>query len=483
MKPIAEPGTSSKAVADAQKLLNQALKQSRVKEDGAFDKDFTEAIKEFQKECGIKADGVLDQRLLDLMKEAADGERPAYQVTLKGKTYLLTQRDLDALHRQMKADFAEPVEVLASAAAEARLLHKHMEDLNNDQYVVSWMIEVWSSKSLPSGSRVTAAEDAVKQAKRSLASGDFKNFGAQLLSAQKEVNAIRKEMHDYIDGMISGGESLATTLEVVSATCFVVVGVLAVPVAASYGLGAVAAGVVAGAGTGAVETLAHEVGKGINGQSGGIGDATLNVLRDAFIGGTVGAVVKGGVGKKLADSVGKQLVKRLGGAFAKEAGEDATLMFFKRYFQNNGADILEGIIKDAIKQYKSNAKGLTADILLGIIVKEVLTAGAFKNLDKAGAVQADAIFKRLSNAQKKQFLEGLGPKAKMSEVEEAVAKAFGEGYKEIAGEIYKGVVGKLTGDESTKQIEDKAADEMAKNRALLARIEAEIAKRAKKNKK
>ncbi len=483
MANLAEHDTSNPAVAEAQQLLNKALKQSRVKEDGAFDKNTVEALNQFQKESGLPPSGQLDKQTMDILKDVANEERPKWQVTVNGKVYLLTDGDHKALLNRLKSEFRPAITTLQSAVAEARGYWDHMKALNDKQYIVAWCIEAYKGAALPSESEIKAAEDGAKAAEAMLNGGNLKGFAAAFPKAQEQANKARATIKKYVADMIDGGGDIALGLEIVKTTSFIVVGVLAAPVAASYGLGAVAAGVVAGAGTNAVETLAEEVGKGIAGDSKGIGDAALNVLRDAVIGGTIGAVVKGKAGEKIVESIAARVGKEATGALFDKASKNIVSKFLVGYFKKNGADILEGIMKETLKAMKANANTLTLEKFAGIVAKEVLTAGIMSKLGKAGEVDAKDVLKKIGMKQRVQWLEELGDKAKPGDVEELFGKVFGESYKEWGGKVYDSVLDKATGDEDPKAIQEKILDEAAVNKMLIAAVTKEVEKQGKKAKK
>lgn len=482
MAVLAEPGTSSEVVLEAQKLINKASRQSRAPENGAFDKATQAAIKQFQIESGLRPTGVLDDKVMEVLRKAASGDQPKWQVTVAGKVYLLTEADHRALIERVKKEFRTPMIQLKGAVDEARGLFDDMKKLRSDQYIVGWCIEAVKGIRLPSESVIKGAESAASSAQKLLDAGNLKGFALVFPKAQAEANKARAEMKSYVAGIIDGGDKIVTGLELVRDTSFVTVAVIAAPVAASYGLGAVAAGVVAGAGASAVESIATEVGKGIAGSSGGFGSAAGNVLKDAFIGGTIGALVKGGAADKLLARLGPEVAKRLGGEAFKKASEKAVVTWVINYFKANGKDILEGVMKETLKAYKSNASGLTVEKFVQIVAKEVVTAGPFKKLEKLGELGGRELVGALSSSAKKKLLSSLGDKATDKDLVEVFSKVLGEGGKEIAGKVYDQVFSGASGSESPEQLEKKITSEFASNARLIKLVEEECQKRGKRKK-
>jgi Putative peptidoglycan binding domain len=477
---LAEPDTSSAVVLEAQKLLNKASKQSRAPEDGAFDKNTVEAIKAFQIESGLKPTGVLDDAVMKILKDVANEERPKWQVTVNGKIYLLTDADHKALMNRLKEEFRPAITALRDAMIEARTLYDHMKELNKDQYIVAWCIEAVKGANLPSESLIKAAEKGVEEAEKALSGGNLRAFSVIFPKAQEQANKARTEMKTYVEDMIKGGGNIVTGLEIVKGTSFVVVGIIAAPVAASYGLGAVAAGVVAGAGTAAVETLAEEAGKGIAGESKGVGDAAMNVLLDAFIGGSIGALISGKGAEKILEKLGPKVAKLLGGKLFEKASEKAVTAWVIAYFKKNGANILEGVMKETMKTFRANAESLTVEKFIGIVAKEVATAGIFAKFGEAGNLTASSVLKQVGSKQRDAWLKELGAKASAGDVDKLFGKVFDETYKEWGGKVYDGVLGALTGAEEPAAVEKKIIDEAATNRMLIAAVTKEMEKQGKK---
>lgn len=482
MAVLAEPNTSSPIVMEAQKLLNKSALQSRAPENGAFDKSTLAAIKQFQIESGLRPTGVLDDALMKILKGAAGKPNPTKQITINGKIYLFTDAEYKQLVARVTKDFQRAMIFLEGAVSEARGIWDAQKRLNNDQYIVAWCIEAYAGVSLPPESLIKSAESGAKAAAAALKSGDLKTFHKVFPKAEKQANEARLKMKVYLAKVIDGGEGMVTGLQIVSTTSFVIVGIIAAPVAASYGAGALGAAVIAGAGTSAVESIANEVGKGIAGDSKGIGNAAFNVLKDSFIGGTVGALVKGKAGEKIIAKVGPMVAKKVSGKLFEKASERAVTSFMISYFKNNGASILEGVITDVLKEFKSNATGLTFDKFTGIVAKQVATAGVFGKFGKAGDVGAKAVLAKLSSSAKKDLLKSLGDSAKEADLLPIFAKVFEETGKELSGKVYDKVLSSATGKETPEQIEAKILGEYATNKKLIDAVKAEAAKNAKKKK-
>ncbi len=482
MAVLATPNTSSEVVLEAQKLINKSALQSRAPESGAFDKSTIAALKQFQIESGARPTGVLDDKTMDLLRKAATAKAPDLQIVLNGKIYLLTIAEHKALMTRVKQEFRPALTTLRSAVAEARGYYDHMKELNKQQYIVAWCIEAYNRKSLPAESLIKSAENGVAAAEKALESGNFKSFPPIFTKAEANANKARAEMKKYVASMIDGGGDIELGLQIVSTTSFIVVGILAAPVAASYGAGAIGSAVIAGAGTSAVETLANEAGKGIAGSSKGFQDAGVNVLRDAFIGGSIGALVKGKGGEALFKKIAPKAVKLLSGKLFEKASEKVVVKWLILYLQKNGAEILEGIMKETLKSFKSNSESLTVEKFCGIVAKELATAGIFSKFGATGDVSALAVLKQVGMKQRLEWLEELGDKASPGDVEKLFGKAFEESYKEWGGRVYDYVLGKLTGAETPSAVEKKIIDEISINKSLMKAMDQAVMTKSKKKK-
>ena len=453
MADLADPGTSSAECLEAQKLLNKSLQQSRVAENGAFDGRMQQALREFQAQSGLSPTGRLDGRTMDLLRKAASIPNPDYQIVYKGRVYLLTKPDYDRLVQRTLEEFKPALRKMMMAVDEARFLWTEHKKLRSDQYIVGWMIESWSGARFPPEGTIKKAEAAYKAAKAAYDAKNLKTLPMLMHKGAQPINKARADVKKYVTQIQDGGASLVTTLEFVKTSSFIVCGVIAAPVAASYGAGAVAAGMIAGAGTSAVESLANEVGKGIAGDSKGIGDATLNVLRDAFIGGSIGALVKGKGAEKLLAKIGPAVAKRMGGELGKKVSEKALAKWVIGYFKANGANILEGICKDVMNSFKSTSKPLTVKSFVESVAKNVATAGIFSKFEKAAKVDAKSIVSQLSSSQKKQIMKGMGDKMGDKELIAVFAELM-KNEREIGFNLaLDKTFAALSGSEEPKQVE------------------------------
>ena len=465
---LAEPDTSSTVVLEAQKLLNRVLLRGRVRETGALDRGTIAALREFQTEFGLRPpNGVLDDRLMAILRGAANADVPKCQIVVDGKTYLLTEGNYRQLVNRTKEELHRVMQQLDFAIGWARNQWDYMKKLDDDHYIVSYWVDVYTKSRLPSESLINSAERTFGACQKALDSGNLADFGPLFRDAQKQCNIARSAIKKYTAEVIDGAGSITTGLQLIGDTTFVVVGALATPVVASLGAGALVAGVVAGGGVSAVESLSTQVGKGIAGSSKGIGDAALTVLCDTLIGGAVGLVLKGKAGEKLLAKISAAVAKRLGGEIFKKASEKAVVGWLIAYFKKNGADILERVMEDTLKAYKSNAHRLTVDKFCDIVVEDVVTEGIFSRLGKASQIDARETLEHLSISVKKGLMKSLGKDAKESELRKIFGDALAKTRKLWAGKVYDAVLEKWNGTEELRTLERDIVVEAATNSILI----------------
>lgn len=421
----------------------------------------------------MRPSGTIDDSLMENLRRSASVPNPEYQVVIGGKIYLFTKAERQKLIDRVAKEFRTPMVRLTIAVQGARVSWVLLKEMKDEDSFISWSLEKWSGAKFPSERVIKDAEAAVKASEAALARGDLRTFSHLYPKAEQKSNFARSQVNQYRSKLVNDGQGLVEGLEFISVASFTIASIIAVPVAASFGAGAITAGVIAGSGTNAIETISREVGKGIAGTSKGLGDATKNVLTDAVIGGSVGAFVKGKGAEKLLSKAAPLLAKRLAGDVFKRASNKVVTKFLIAYFQKNGARMLEGIVTEIAKSYKSNSKALTFDKLADILVKEILTAGLFGKLEKLGKKSGTLVYAKLSKKAKQELLREMGDKAKKKDIQKIFSKVFEKSYQGIAGDVYDKALSSMTGNEDPKMIEQKVLENFATNKKLLELVKAE----------
>ncbi len=421
-------GTTSREALNVQRALNMARRQGarKIPEDGAVTEELIQRIRDFQKHCGLQRNGNPDALTMKALALEASSQPMELQITIRGRTYLMTKRDYQNLvERTIRAlRYKGPAGEIASNAAEIRAFWNQMNSNNRRSPLVSYLIEATRGVTLPPENIVKRAEKAAKDVESALNSKDLKAAYASMRRAEPIINNARKQLYAYRKSVIQGGENWISALEFTRDASFLAVGIMAGPVAASYGAGAIASGIIAGAGTAAVETLATEVGHGLAGSSQGVGAATRNVLQNAVIGGAVGAVVRGKFAEKILEVVGAQIARRIGAQWVTRVGQRAAAQFIKKMLKGGMSNALEGAITDVLNQFKSNPEKLTWDKFMQSIALNMVSGGLFADLDDVLLMpRSQHIVSLLPPSFRREFSRGLGEAMSDRDLANLITKA------------------------------------------------------------
>ncbi len=284
-----EIGTTSREALQAQQALNMARRpgEPRVPEDGAYTEELANRLRDFQKRCGLQRNGQPDALTMKALALEASSEPMKYEVRYNRRLYLLSERDRNQLMARLCRALNAPTGPAGEVAAKTYAMRQfwdHHNRLNRSSPVISFLIELTATVQLGPEGRVKRCEAINAQIQAAINSRDLEAAYIALRKAEPILNSARKHFVRYRDAVDRAGGNWITALEFTKNTSFLAVGLMAGPVAASYGAGAAASGLIAGAGTAAVESIATEVGHGLAGSSQGLGTASANVLRDTLVG-------------------------------------------------------------------------------------------------------------------------------------------------------------------------------------------------------
>ncbi len=367
-------GTSSARAQEVQGLLYAAgYKVDNAK--GYVTRAFVETLMRFQRDSAIPATGEADDLTMEALHFASICEPAEYEIVLRGKRYLLSKSDYQIVQRRICAQFRKGTfHDMRWRVIEARTTFDTLKELKSEQYVVGWLIDSYTGATFPKESPLKAAEGELAKVEAALKSQDVKKLHAAIPPAEAQINKALAEIRAYRKSVIEGGGAWVSALEFTRTAAFTSLGIMAGPAVATLGMGAVATGFVAGAGTAAVEAIAFEVGKGLAGTSQGAGTATVNVLRDSFIGGTVGAITRGKYAEKVVKGVSGKVAARLSSGWARGVARSTVAKFTGRVLQNSTSNVLEGAMTDVLGQFKA---------------KETLSAEELEELRDGGEVSTE----------------------------------------------------------------------------------------------
>ncbi len=381
-------------VKPIQEMLNKLIKpKPELKVDGILGKNTAAALKEFQKRAGVKETGEVDAETAPAVARAIktgkiEKDQPTVYVDIGGgKMAGFTDREWKSEQKKMTDKLLSgPVREAKMKAVEAKTAWEHFNDLNNDQYIVSFFVQATRGAKLPAKGLIDKAEKAAWDLETLAKAQDFGGFMKRARTAPGEINAALDEMRKYREEMIDGAGNWVTGLEVTKWTSFTVLSIYAAPVAAaSLGTGVLASAVIGGAAVKGLESAAGEVGNWSAGNAKGQdpGGMVSRVLLDSLVGAVTGWLSKGGGGGKsvaefisrgITDSIGKKLI-------AQGVSKEAIEYIVKYVMTEGGKKVLEGAVADAAKALKGDPK-MTLEEFGNNVVKNFGTGVALGPLNK-----------------------------------------------------------------------------------------------------
>lgn len=451
---IGSRGGDVKALQD---LVNTLLKPNpQLVKDGVFGSRTEGAVRALQRKLNVPSTGIFDAATERAAQAAGAStkDQPKYQVTHKGKTYALTEREYqDAVKLVLAALKRGPVLEMRKRVSESRITWDHFKEINSDQYIVSWLIEKTRRVELPSESIVKNAEHAFATVESALESGELEALESALKQGEARINKSLDVMRKYRASMIKGGENWVTNLKFTKTAAFTAVGIMASPIAVQAGASVFVAGVISGAGTALAESVSGEIGKAAAGdKSQTFGTASWNVIRDTFLGGSVGAICKGGAGEKLTKGVAAKVAAKMAG---KGWTQKTVARMVGKYLQGSFQATLEGAAVDTVKAMKNEK--MTTEQFMENVARNLVTGGAFAKLDKL-VENAGPEVTRLLPKRVLDVLSGVGKKRlSTKEVEKLVADAIKGPLSSPYSMALDSAVDGMRGKETPEQVGQVAA--------------------------
>ncbi|HEX4611065.1 MAG TPA: DUF4157 domain-containing protein [Urbifossiella sp.] len=196
--------------------------------------------------------GSLAEQLIELMTAVA-GVRPSdvasglYVLELRGQRINLTEPQRDQLLAQARKALRDGVQKSRRSADFARSGLAEQEKVNAEFPITSRIAGVLGGTGGAADSirsTVAAADGAAAQAEAAITAGDLVAAATALATAETEARRAGRQVYEFREGLVGGGESAATALEYTRDASFVTLGVLSI----------IATGGAAAAGSGAVTT-------------------------------------------------------------------------------------------------------------------------------------------------------------------------------------------------------------------------------------
>lgn len=198
--------------------------------------------------------------ILDAFESAKENE--IFIIEYEGKKYCGTAKDLAVLKLKLTTAAIKNVMGPLKIKAESyEAWYNDLKSLADSHYVISSVLHAVGGASLgPAGSAVAAHKAAIEKLS-GVISSDPAGAQAAYESAVSAVNATGKAISAYMDALESGGNTTIAALQVVEVTCFAVAAACGAAILAPAGATLAAtmqANAIAGAGFGALQTVAEE---------------------------------------------------------------------------------------------------------------------------------------------------------------------------------------------------------------------------------
>jgi hypothetical protein len=466
-------GVSSSEAQQVQVALNRARPPGHQKlpEDGMATDELLDAIRAFQKHCGLQRNGQPDGPTMKALALEASSEPMELQITLRGRTYVMSKRQYRQLvDRTIRAlRYKGPAGDIAASAHEFRAFWNDMNRNNRHSPIVSYLIESTRGVSLPPESVVNRAEAAATQVEAALKSKDLKAIYAAMRRAEPIMNTTRKTLYAYRKEVVQGGQNWISGLTFTKNASFLAVGIMAIPVTASFGAGAVASGAIAAAGTAAVESLANEVGHGFAGSSQGVATATTNVLRDTIIAGALGAFTGGKFAEKIVAGVGAQIARRLTANWITRISQRTATQFITKMLKGGMSNAFEGALSDVIKQLKSRPETLTWEKFMQSVAINLVSGGLFSKLDDVLDPAARNLASNVPPKALRELSQGLGQNLTARDLEKLLTAAGNSTIQGSFNSAVEAVLSRAKGSEKPEVLRTRVMERMY-DRKLINRL-------------
>lgn len=506
MSPRKSDGKPVKNKAADVRLTRKMLEANKIGPLGdskSMDSGLLKAIAKYQKKIGFRnPDQVIDpggRTFKSLLPKYEAAAREAakvkmVEVTWRGKTLHLTEKDYDKMVGEVFKQVDGYVKsLLRNHKTSLEVYQDYLDTAQIKDGVLNAVaqaiiIEAGSVK-MPKSKVVTRSISATGALERAMKSKDLKMLNTALPEAEAAVNAFNDEMLRFLKDFSGSAQTTGTVLNLTSATCFAVVGVLAAPVLVSgAGMSATAATVTSGASVSVLQSATTELGKHASGQKVTVWQSVQAVVID----GTFGAVTAGLATKlplKFCDKMAKAVAPRLASVLP-QASRAQVERFLAYYLAGSGQETLKAAVAGAVKLLNSwvkkgkipTEKEFEAEVVN--LLYAALLGGFF---GKLGSFQKKWAYKHKTTLQGKILPQRLAHLAKGNEIPNVIkTKMYADVMNKVSDKAVKAgvdhVLAKATGKENEKQLEKMAEGALEKDKALQKLIDAELKKAMKKHK-
>ncbi len=426
---------------------------------------------------------ILSEAETDIAQNDPDMQPTHKIVTPDGKTLMFTKAEYEAEVAKICREIEKgPLNSMKSAVEILRDKWQHFYDMNDDQYIVSFIVETIARADLPSKSIVTKAEDAYKKCQSAAAANKLADFTKSCGAAEKSITDGMQKMHVYQNEIEGAADFSITVLEFTATASFTFCSVFAAPVVASVaGTGALASAVIGGAAVAATQSTATEIGHwgagGFNVSLEGGKDSVTNIFIDTGVGAVTGLITKGGGGgKHVVEAIVVKAVPKVAAESGMKILSKETVKKVTVYLVTEGA---KQSTEDAVKNVGAMLKGdpkmtrekFFEDIAVSFVKGVALAplgaaidkyaAGTFDKLAPSDRAKIEDV---VSKGVSKRLTDDIHIDAFNNEIkdktDEIVKKYFGDMFKKNAEKVIEKTVAEMDGPYSPKAVEQKIRDNL-----------------------
>lgn len=418
---------------------------------------------------------------------------PMIEVDFKGKTFPLTEKDYKKLHKDLVTPLATYTKLLQNRMKTYLKIHESYLETgrlrNGYLKAVSLAVVLKVGQvSLPDVGKATSAMSAVAAADRDVRSGKLAEAETSLTLAEKAVNAYMDEMNAFLLAVGQKSKQIGTTLEVTTATGFIILGAMGGSVLVAGGMTAAQAAAASAASVSALQSYISVVSRAALGQKIDLYEEVKAYVMDALIAGAT-AGMSSKLPPKFVDKVcGKlasELAKKITGGSAFNTRALAPLIGRFLSGGSTGAitTAMEGVVKmmgEHAKSGKMPTEKEFIELSQGALLA-VLTGGLGKNLSTFNAKWTSKAGTEIEVKLVPDALKKLVGNKTLTKADQA--KVVGDVVDAVSGKLVeKGVttvLGTISGSESPDKmvsIAEKAVTDSSIKKAVEKETERSLKK-------
>lgn len=274
-------------------------------------------------------------------------------LAVNGRMHHIPEKELPAFIFKLTEEFRLKVlPHIKAKVVKTRVFYDHFKELNGEQPVVSWFVELTRQANLPQESVIFAAERSFKDLAQAATCGDVKWIHRSIPNCESKVNFALKAMEKYSEEMATGAGNWTTGLEVTKSVTFATLGAAAAVYTggASLGGSAMASQMLTAGSVSAFQKVAEETGRAFSGaKNQTLGSAFTEIMRSFFTGATIEKITGGKGFGNVSQKIASKLLSKSGDQVLKAMSKEAAEKLIATFLEDTGKSVVGGAIQDASK--------------------------------------------------------------------------------------------------------------------------------------